>query len=82
MFLTRLRLRDVRAHVELDLRFTREDGSVRPWTFLLGENGVGKSTVVRALALVLAGSDALGLKNGFLGFYGEIVVSHVFLRSG
>lgn len=60
MFLTRLRLRDVRAHVELDLRFTREDGSVRPWTFLLGENGVGKSTVVRALALVLAGSDALG----------------------
>ena len=29
------------------------------WTLLLGENGAGKSTVLRAIALGLAGSDAL-----------------------
>jgi len=32
---------------------------VRKWTLILGENGTGKSTVLRAIALVTAGSEAL-----------------------
>ena len=31
----------------------------RQWTWLLGQNGCGKSTVLRSVALLLAGSDAV-----------------------
>ena len=37
---------------------TKEEG-IRHWTVILGENGAGKSAVLRAIALVTAGSDAL-----------------------
>jgi len=43
----------------LNISFSDADGKVRPWTFVLGENGAGKSTVLRAIALALAGSEAL-----------------------
>jgi hypothetical protein len=59
VFLRKLILRNVRAIEHLELSFLREDGSLRPWTILLGENGCGKSTVLRGLALLLAGGDAL-----------------------
>jgi predicted ATPase len=59
MFLKRLVLENVRSIELLDLPLTDEEGRTRKWTFLLGENGCGKSTVLKAAALVLAGSDAL-----------------------
>ena len=34
-------------------------GITRKWTLLLGDNGVGKSTLMRSIGLVLAGSSAL-----------------------
>ena len=34
-------------------------GKNRKWTVLLGENGTGKSTILKAIALLMAGSDAL-----------------------
>ncbi len=59
MFLRELHLRDVRSIVRSDLVFTDPDGHVQPWNVLLGENGTGKSTVLRAAAMVLAGRSAL-----------------------
>ncbi|MFB7146090.1 AAA family ATPase [Agrobacterium deltaense] len=59
MFLRRLRLKNLRSIAELDMQFVRPNGDVRPWTFVLGENGAGKSTILRALALVTAGGEAL-----------------------
>ena len=59
MFLEHLRLTNVRCIRELDLPLTGEDGTARKWTLLLGENGAGKSTVLRSIALLLAGSDAM-----------------------
>jgi AAA15 family ATPase/GTPase len=37
---------------------TTDKGEVRKWTVLLGENGAGKSTILRSIALLLAGSEA------------------------
>lgn len=57
MFLRHLRIRDVRSIRTLDLPF-ESDGDARKWTYLLGENGTGKSSVLRCIALAIAGSDA------------------------
>jgi len=59
MFLEHLYLRNIRSLRELNLPLTDAQGKPRKWTVLLGENGTGKSTVLRAIALLLAGSDAL-----------------------
>lgn len=59
MFLRRLRLQNIRSITDVTLDFARDERSNRKWTFLLGKNGTGKSTVLRSIALLLAGSDAL-----------------------
>jgi predicted ATPase len=58
MFLRKLKLCNIRSlqHVELDFG---APGGGRQWTFVLGENGTGKSSVLRGLALTLAGSEAV-----------------------
>ena len=59
MFLKRLRIEDVRSIADMELSLDDDAGGVRKWTLLLGENGTGKSTVLRCIALLLCGRDAL-----------------------
>lgn len=59
MFLTRVELSNVRSMESLQLNFRSGEASTRRWTLLLGENGCGKSSALRAIALLLAGSEAL-----------------------
>jgi energy-coupling factor transporter ATP-binding protein EcfA2 len=59
MFLRKIELEDVRGFRRASLSFTDSLGEVRPWTLLLGVNGVGKSTLLRAIALITTGSDAM-----------------------
>ncbi len=59
MFLKSLELENVRCFEHLFVDFDLPGGSNRKWSVILGENGTGKSTLLRSLALVLAGSDAL-----------------------
>ena len=64
MFLKRILLKNVRCFGDLDLSFVEDDGSIRKWTLILGENGTGKSNLLQAVALLTAGSNAL---NDLLG---------------
>lgn len=59
MFLRELTIHNLRSIKDLHLSFESPDGTTRKWTLILGENGCGKSTVLRAAALLFAGSDAL-----------------------
>ena len=67
MFLKKLKLENVRCFKSLELDFCCEldesseptSEELRKWTILLGGNGTGKSTVLRAAALVTCGSSAL-----------------------
>lgn len=59
MFLRAIHLKNVRCLSDIELSFNNEDGSTRKWTLLLGENGTGKSNLLKAIALVTAGSDAI-----------------------
>ena len=54
MHIRRLTIRNIRAISELELNL--QDGECAGWHVLLGENGSGKSTCVRALATLLMGS--------------------------
>jgi predicted ATPase len=58
MYLNRIEIENLRAIRSLALDFGAGP-ETRRWTVLLGENGCGKSTVLKAIGLVLAGSDAL-----------------------
>lgn len=59
MFLKHLHLKNVRSIGDLDLDFSGEEEPIRKWTLLLGQNGTGKSTVLRAAAMISSGSEAL-----------------------
>jgi WD40 repeat protein/energy-coupling factor transporter ATP-binding protein EcfA2 len=58
--LRRMTLRNVKCLENLDLSLVTERGEPRRWSLLLGENGCGKTTVLRALALLTGGSGAFG----------------------
>jgi AAA domain, putative AbiEii toxin, Type IV TA system/AAA domain len=58
MHVARLQIAGVRGFYgdrSVDLDLTRPDGSLAGWTVLAGRNGSGKSTILQALALALAG---------------------------
>jgi len=73
MYISKIQLENIRNFrfglqtVELDLR--RPDGRFAGWTVLAGRNGSGKSTFLKALALVIAGPEsARVLQQSFRGW--------------
>lgn len=62
MFLKEIGLVNFKCHEQLKLYFTTDDPGkpIRKTTFMLGENGTGKSALLKAIALITAGSSALG----------------------
>jgi hypothetical protein len=60
MFLERVVVENVRCIERAEMDFTGPDGGeARAWTILLGQNGIGKSSLLRSIALVLCGSEAM-----------------------
>lgn len=56
MWVEELNIENVKCFEKLTLRCGDKDGAFK-WITLLGENGVGKSTALQALGLLLAGPD-------------------------
>lgn len=54
----RVRIRNVKAIREFELDLTKPHAGRNPWVMLLGENGTGKSTILRAIALTLGGANS------------------------
>jgi DNA repair exonuclease SbcCD ATPase subunit len=59
MFFASIRLLNIRCFKDVFVDFDLPGGKNRKWTILTGENGSGKSTILKSIALVMAGSDAL-----------------------
>lgn len=59
MFLEQVEIENCKslAHAEID--FCKTNGDIRKWSILVGENGTGKSTILKAIGLLLGGSDCL-----------------------
>lgn len=66
MKIKRLILKNIRCFKELDMSFESEidnirfKDTIRRRTIILGNNGSGKSTILRSIALILAGSNSFG----------------------
>ncbi|WP_460362821.1 AAA family ATPase [Actinocorallia lasiicapitis] len=64
-----MRLRDIKGFTgprSVDLSFVRPDGTYAGWTVLAGRNGTGKTSLLRAIALVIGGPNtALALMPDF-----------------
>ncbi len=59
MYLSEITVRNIKCFRDLKLEFTEGDGEIRHWTTILGENGLGKSTLLQAMAVPLAGPGAM-----------------------
>lgn len=60
MFLKSITLHNFKCLSDIELSFEKNKASNRRWTLILGENGTGKSNLLKAIALVTSGSNALG----------------------
>lgn len=60
MFLKHISLQNFKCLEDIQLSFTNDEDHIRKWTLILGENGTGKSNFLKAVALVTAGSNAIG----------------------
>ena len=56
MWVEELTLENIKCFEKLTLRCGDDEGAFK-WITLLGENGVGKSTILQALGLLLAGPE-------------------------
>jgi len=62
MYLKEIALKNIKCFADFRLEFTRSEGNdVRLWTALLGQNGLGKSTLLQAIAVALAGPEVTKL---------------------
>jgi hypothetical protein len=55
---TKIAIHNFRGIRDLELRIDYEKGQGAPWTVLVGENGMGKSSILQAVALALLVSEA------------------------
>lgn len=56
MYLQKLKLTNIKLLADQEFAFTRSDGSIRPWTVIIGDNGLCKSTILQTIALAASGS--------------------------
>lgn len=57
MYITRIKLTNIRGFDELDFQLTRPDSHHEGWTVFTGDNGSGKSTLLKAIAIALTGKE-------------------------
>lgn len=58
MYLKKITIRNIKCFANLEISFTNGD-AIHHWTTLLGENGLGKSTLLQAIGAALAGPSAI-----------------------
>ena len=73
MKISKLRLKNIKCFKDTEISFEDEKGGVKNWSLFVGDNGQGKTTILRSLALGLC--DKEGASGLLLELYG-------FLRRG
>ncbi|HMS38901.1 MAG TPA: AAA family ATPase [Pyrinomonadaceae bacterium] len=58
MYIQKAEIKNIRSIVDFEIEFKNPAG----WHVLIGDNGAGKTTIVRSMALALAGNESQGLR--------------------
>lgn len=74
MKISKLRLKNIKCFKDTEISFENEKGDVKNWSLFVGDNGQGKTTILRSLAAGLC--DKEGASGLLLELHGE------FLRRG
>ena len=80
MYLKRVMIENIKCFGRVELNLMRDDGQVKRWSVILGENGTGKSTVLRAIAMALMGPDPsnrLARLDGWVRFGQTLSLIHI-----
>ena len=66
MYIDKVELKNIRGFEDLKFHLARPDGSHAGWTVFTGDNGSGKSSLLKAIAVALTGKDtARALQSSF-----------------
>ena len=57
MYVNKIELKNIRGFEDLKFNLARPDGSYAGWTVFTGDNGSGKSSLLKAVAVALTGKD-------------------------
>jgi energy-coupling factor transporter ATP-binding protein EcfA2 len=69
MYIQKIKIKNIRGFSNLEFDLKRPDGSYAGWTVFTGDNGSGKSTFLKAIAVALTGKDtARALQPSFRGW--------------
>lgn len=72
MYLSKIRIKNIRGFKSLEFNLERPDGSFAGWTVFTGSNGSGKSSLMRAIATCIIGRDTIrALEMSFQGWIRE-----------
>jgi len=72
MYIQRITIKNLKGFKELDFSFARPEGGYAGWTVLTGDNGSGKTALLKAIALALVGPDVgRALQPSFRGWIRE-----------
>ncbi len=87
MYISKVILKNIRGFTDLQFDLARDDGSLAGWTVFTGDNGSGKSSLLKAIAVGLVGKDAArALQPSFQGWIrdganGEAAIQLEIVRS-
>jgi len=77
MYVNKIELKNIRGFADLKFNLARPDGSYAGWTVFTGDNGSGKSSLLKAIAVALTGKDtARALQPSFHRWIREGAVGH------
>ena len=77
MYISKIELKNIRGFEDLKFNLARPDGSYAGWTVFTGDNGSGKSSLLKAVAVALTGKDtARALQPSFHRWIREGAAEH------
>ncbi len=58
MKLSKLKLENIKCFKDIEISFEDDEGRIKNWSLLVGDNGVGKTTILQSLTLGLCDQES------------------------